>query len=161
MKKKDHIFYMEKALAQADAAYRNNEVPIGAVVVNQKGDIITRGYNKVEKQQCQTAHAELLAIQKACKKLKTWRLDDCVIYVTLEPCLMCFGLIHLSRISGVFYGAHSNLFGFSLVKQKSDLSMISAYKNDMAIQGGLKEQESVNRLKSFFQKARKRGSNFK
>ena len=155
MKNKDHDFYMKKALVQANVAFRHGEVPIGAVVINKQGDIVARGYNKTERRRCQTAHAELIAIQSTCKKLGTWRLDDYSIYVTLEPCLMCFGLLHLSRIKGVFYGAHSNLFGFSLIDYKRNHSVISKYSKDMVIKSGLKEQQSIDMLRSFFRKARK------
>lgn len=109
---KDHDYYMHQAIKQAEKAHQKEEVPIGAVVVDKQGNIIGRGYNKMEATKCQTGHAEIIAIQKACKKINDWRLDNCTIYVTLEPCTMCFGLIQLSRIERIVFGASSPLFGF-------------------------------------------------
>ncbi len=103
-------FFMTKALHQAERALAHEEVPIGAIVVAKDGKIIARAYNQIEKKGTQCAHAEALAIQRAGKKLGDWRLHGCWIYVTLEPCLMCFGLIQLSRIEGLVYGAPSTLF---------------------------------------------------
>lgn len=96
--------YMEAALKEAEKAKLKDEVPIGAVIVYD-GKIIARAHNLREEKQCSTAHAEILAIQKACKKLKSWRLENCELYVTLEPCPMCAGAILQSRIKKVVYGA--------------------------------------------------------
>lgn len=97
-------FYMQKALELAKAAKSIDEVPVGCVIVlNDK--IIAKGFNLREKKQDATCHAEIIAIKKACKKLKSWRLAGCVMYVTLEPCIMCFGAILNSRIKKVVYGA--------------------------------------------------------
>lgn len=95
---------MEKAINQAQKALKKNEVPIGAVIV-KNGKIISRGFNCREKKQNAIKHAEIIAIEKACKKLKSWRLDGCEIYVTLEPCPMCAGAILNSRLDKVFFGA--------------------------------------------------------
>jgi len=92
--KKNNEYFMSKALLQAKIALKKGEVPIGAVLVDSSGNILSRGHNLVETKGMQTAHAEMLAIERACKKQGDWRLDDCMLYVTLEPCLMCFGLIH-------------------------------------------------------------------
>ena len=99
-------YYMEKALVQANKALKEDEVPVGAIIVKD-GKIISKAYNKKEQLQSPTAHAEIIAINKACKKLKTWHLDDCVLYVTLEPCVMCAGAIIQARIKKVVYGAKS------------------------------------------------------
>ncbi len=112
----DHIRYMREALKQARKAFEQGEVPIGAVVVGPDGTIIGRGYNKVEQLQQQNQHAEVRAINQACKKIDSWRLLDCSVYVTLEPCGMCMHLIKLSRMRGVVYGANSPLFGYRLDK---------------------------------------------
>ena len=103
--------FMNKALMQAKVALQRNEVPIGAVIVDKAGKIIARAFNQMESKKCQLAHAEAQAIARACKAIGDWRLIGCVIYVTLEPCLMCLGLIQLSRLEGVIYGAKSYLFG--------------------------------------------------
>ena len=96
--------YMKLALKEAYKAFEKDEVPIGAVIVLD-GKVIARAHNLREKKQISTAHAEILAIEKACKKLGTWRLENCELYVTLEPCPMCAGAILQSRIGKVIYGA--------------------------------------------------------
>ena len=96
--------FMEEAIKEAKKAEELNEVPIGAVVV-YNGKIISRGHNQREKSQNALHHAELIAINKACKKMKSWRLEECTIYVTLEPCPMCAGAIVNSRIKKVIYAA--------------------------------------------------------
>lgn len=95
---------MEEALKEAQKALKKDEVPIGAVIVKD-GKIVARGRNSREKSQNALKHAEIIAINKACKRLKSWRLDGCEIYVTLEPCPMCAGAIANARISKVVYGA--------------------------------------------------------
>ena len=99
-----YIKYMKEALKEAKKAELIDEVPIGCVIV--KGDkIIARGHNQRETNQSPIGHAEIIAINKVSKKLKSWRLEGCDIYVTLEPCIMCSGAIIQSRISKVYYGA--------------------------------------------------------
>jgi tRNA(adenine34) deaminase len=146
MNKRDE-FFMDKAILQAKVALRHGEVPVGAVIVDTSGQIISRAYNKIEKVGCQTGHAEVLAIQKACKKIGDWRLDGCWLYVTLEPCLMCFGLIHLSRIKGVVFGAGSEYFGSGLSAKDFTTGQ---YNKNLIIKNGLKEEESIMLLKEFF-----------
>lgn len=99
-----NIKFMEEALKQAKKAYDINEVPIGAVIVKED-TIVSRGYNKREKNNLATSHAEIIAIEKACKKLNSWRLDGCDMYITLEPCMMCLGTIIQSRISNIYIDA--------------------------------------------------------
>lgn len=154
MKNKKHEFFMQKALLQAKVALKKGEVPVGAVIVDAQGNILARGYNKIEKSGCQTAHAEVVAIHKACKKINDWRLEGCAIYVTLEPCLMCFGLIQLSRMKSLFFGAQSSQFGCGL--QKDGTTDLKLYKKDLIIKGGLKEKESIDILKQFFKTIRKK-----
>ena len=150
--KKD-IYFMKQALQQAQKAMDLDEVPIGAVIVNKEGKIISRAYNQVEKKHSQTAHAEMLAIAKAGKKLKDWRLEDCWIYVTLEPCAMCMVLIRLSRMKGVVFGADSPLFGYRLDK----MLQLPVYKKDtFIIVKGVLPNEAATLLKQFFKKKRKK-----
>ncbi len=151
--KKDHLFYMKKALQQAHKAFAANEVPIGAIIVDKQGNIIGRGYNKVEKLNSQSAHAEVLAINNAGKKLEDWRLLGCWMYVTLEPCAMCLHLILLSRMEGIVFGASSPLFGYHLDK----VGTLSIYKNSrlpLEVVSRVGEQESAQLLKQFFKKKR-------
>lgn len=103
--------FMNLALKQALKAYKKQEVPIGTIVV-KNGKIISKAYNKKENKQITTKHAEIIAIERACKKLKTWHLDGCEIYTTMEPCLMCYGAIEQSRISKIYYGLKNMNFGF-------------------------------------------------
>lgn len=95
---------MYEALKEAKKAYLKEEVPIGAVIVKD-GKVIARAHNLREKTNNAISHAEILAIEKACKKLNSWRLEDCTIYVTLEPCPMCLGAMMQARIKKVYYGA--------------------------------------------------------
>jgi tRNA(adenine34) deaminase len=144
--------FMKKALLQAAVALKHNEVPIGAVIVDQEGVVLSRAYNRIESNGCQAAHAEVIAIQRACKKRGGWRLNGCWIYVTLEPCLMCLGLIQLSRLEGIVYGAQSHLFGSGI----KDLTKLPSYAKGLKIEGGIKEKESVALLQAFFKNARKK-----
>lgn len=149
---KDRLF-MQEALLQAQSAAELNEVPIGAVVVNAQGEIVGRGYNSVERDCTQRSHAESIAIEQASKKMGDWRLNGHWLYVTLEPCTMCMGLIKLSRLDGVVYGADSPLFGFRL-DNKDDLWV---YKKDaFSIIEGVEKESSVALLKNFFHKKRKK-----
>ncbi len=148
------IIYMHKALAQARKAYKLNEVPIGAIVVNPDGVIIGRAHNRVEKLSSQTGHAELRAIAQAGKRIGDWRLDGHWIYVTLEPCSMCLGLIKLSRLEGVVFGAHSPLFGNHLDKG----TPIPLYKRGaLNVVSGVAAHEATQLLKAFFQEKRNKG----
>lgn len=153
MAKKDDVYYMKRALVQARKALSYDEVPIGAVVVDGEGVIVGRGYNRVEQKGCQSAHAEMRAIERACAKRGDWRLDDCQIYVTLEPCAMCMGLIRLSRIGRVVFGADSPLFGYRLDNERS-AGLYS--KKPLALEQGVLKDESVAVLRQFFKQKRKK-----
>ncbi len=146
------IFYMNMALKQAKKALAKDEVPIGAVIVSPEGEILASAYNRVETKKSQIAHAEILAITKATKKIGDWRLDGCSIYVTLEPCMMCLGSIALSRIENIYYGAKSLLYGYHI-----DIGALpDLYKKQIKlIQSGICQVESAEILKSFFNKKRK------
>ena len=99
-----HERYMKLALQEAEAAFREEEAPVGAVIVHQ-GRIIAQAHNQREQLHDPTAHAEMIAITQAAEALQSWRLEDCVLYVTLEPCPMCAGAILQARIPEVVYGA--------------------------------------------------------
>lgn len=101
--------FMNLAIKEAIKAYNNDDIPVGCVIVcNDK--VISKAYNKKNRTNNATHHAEMLAISKACKKLNTWRLNDCDIYITLEPCNMCMGAIVESRIKNVYYLLNSNYY---------------------------------------------------
>lgn len=108
--------FMEEAIRLAKKANSKKEVPIGAVIV-RNDKIISRGFNKREKSKNALNHAEIIAINKACKKLKEWRLENCTLYVTLEPCPMCAGAIANARIKKVFYGAKEKTSNDNLFEQ--------------------------------------------
>lgn len=145
--------FMKHALVQAQNAFDMGEVPIGAVVVDANGIIIGSGFNQVEKQHTQCAHAEVIAITQAGQAIGDWRLGGCWLYVTLEPCSMCMALIRLSRLQGMVFGADSPLFSHRL--DKADL--VSVYNKDplLTVQGVYKE-ESRALLKQFFKQKRKK-----
>lgn len=138
---------------QARKASARDEVPVGAVIVDESGAIIARGYNKTEQQCTQAAHAEIEAIRKAGKIRGNWRCHGLWLYVTLEPCCMCMHLIKLSRMAGVVFGAPSPLFGYRLDKG-ADLAV---YKKDALQIVMQSNEESKQLLQYFFQQKRKGG----
>ncbi|WJG69196.1 nucleoside deaminase [Spiroplasma ixodetis] len=103
--------YMEIALKLAKKAAINGDVPIGAIIVDENDNIIGRGFNKKEKDKDPTQHAEIIAIKKACKKNNNWRLLNCTIYTTLEPCLMCVGALLQTRIKHIVFALKDSKFG--------------------------------------------------
>ena len=110
-------YFMKLAYCEAKKAYKNDEIPVGCVIVCEN-EIVACGYNKKERKNNALMHAEIIAIDKACRKLSSWRLDNCDIYVTLEPCMMCMGAIIESRIRNVYYGTKSKneqMYVFNLV----------------------------------------------
>ena len=147
---KDQLF-MKQALREAQKAVDIGEVPVGAVIVCQ-GKIISRGYNKVEVKQDATMHAELIAIRKAAAKLGTWRLEQCQLYVTLEPCAMCAGAITWSRIETVLYGADDPKAG----AYRSAVKVLGNKKlnHRPEVKRGLLADKSSALLKAFFKELR-------
>lgn len=148
------VFFMTKAIDLAQTAFEKGEIPIGAIVVSADDNILGADFNRTENDYSQSSHAEINAISKAGKFLKNWRLDDCTIYVTLEPCLMCLGLIGLSRIKRIVYGARSPLFGYHI--DKDDIPELYI-KHIKGITKGVLENEIVALLKSFFKMKRGKG----
>ena len=143
-------FGMKHALLQAHKAFDKNEVPIGTVILDKDGKIIARAYNQVEQKETQLAHAELQVLHKTTKKLKRWRLNDCTLYVTLQPCMMCLGALILSRVGRIVYAANSPLFGCDLDKQE----WFGIYKESLPVIEFQKQEEAVKLLKRFFIKQR-------
>ncbi len=142
---------MQAALDCAAKALKKGEVPIGAVVVSG-GKIISRGYNKRTKKQIATAHAEIEAIEKACKKLKSWRIPECEIYVTLEPCPMCMGAMLNARIKKVYFGAYEAK-GRSMTVQLAESNLLN---HRIEVEGGVMREECAEILSSFFSQMRER-----
>jgi len=143
--------YMKEALKEANKSYVRGDVPVGAVIV-KNGKIIERAHNKKEIQKIATKHAEIIAIEKACKRLKSWHLEDCTLYVTLEPCLMCSGAILQSRITNLVYGASNEKFGYV----ESIDAILTDKKNNhrVNIKSGILENESKMLLQNFFKNKR-------
>ena len=146
------IIFMKKALQEAKKAYDIEEIPIGAVVVKD-GKVIARGYNKREKNNMATAHAEMIAIEKACKKLNNWRLADCTLYVTLEPCPMCTGAIINARIPRAVFGATDQKSG--ACGGYCDLSNANILNHTFEVQKGVLEEDCKDILNKFFKELRK------
>ena len=139
--------FMREALKEAKKAYRKLEIPVGAVIV-KGGEIIAKAHNTKEEKKDTTKHAEILAIQKASKKLGTWRLNDCEMYVTLEPCPMCAGAIIQARLKKIYIGAVDEKTGAC----GSVLNLLEDYKfnHEVEVEREILKQECENILKKFF-----------
>ncbi len=146
-----HEYFMKEALNEAKKAEMENEVPIGAVIV-KNDEIIARGHNLRETLQKSTAHAEIVAIERACEVLGTWRLESCTLYVTVEPCPMCAGAMIQSRIKRVVYGASDNKTGAHV----SNINVFSgAFNHQVDVVAHVMKEESKAMLKNFFSTLRK------
>ena len=145
--------YMKMALKEAQKAYQEDEVPIGAIIV-QNGKVIARAHNQRETKQQASAHAEMLAIQKACKKTGFWRLEDCEMYVTMEPCLMCAGAILQSRIKKVVYGAKDPKGG--CIESCMKMYETKGFNHYPETESGILQEECSQILKDFFKEKRKK-----
>ena len=143
--------FMHVALKEAKKAYSKLEVPVGCVIV-KNNKIIAKAHNQKETTFDTTKHAEIIAIQKASKKLKTWRLVDCEMYVTLEPCPMCAGAIIQSRLNKVYIGAADEKTG--AVGSKLNLFTDYKFNHNVEFENGLLENESKKILQNFFQDLR-------
>ena len=152
MKENQDIFYMRRALELAEVAKSLDEVPVGALIVRE-GKIIAEAYNLREKTQLATQHAELLVIESACQLLRSWRLLNCELYVTLEPCLMCAGALYQARISRVIYGCKDPKGGAlgSLYSIHEDTRL----NHNFAVTSEVLEIECSEILKTYFRMKRK------
>lgn len=146
---------MKEAIKMAKKAKELDEVPIGAVIV-QKGKIIARACNLMEKKKTATAHAEILAIEKACKKVGDWRLNGCELYVTIEPCAMCAGAIVNARIDKVFFGAYETKSGCA--QSKFPVLTESGLNHVTEFVGGIEENTCSDLIKNYFKEKRKKNS---
>jgi tRNA(adenine34) deaminase len=145
--------FMRRAIEEAEAAYLEGEVPVGAVVA-LNGDILSSAHNLRESSKTAIAHAEIIAIDKACEAVGDWRLDGCVIYVTVEPCFMCAGAILSSRIKKVCFGALEPKFG-ALVSNAAMFS-IPTLNHHPEIEYGFYENEISELMKRFFRERREK-----
>lgn len=146
-----HEIFMKRALTCAKKAAKMGEVPVGAVVV-RNGEVVSTGYNRREHDKNALHHAEIIAIDRACKKLGGWRLWECDIYVTLEPCPMCAGAIINSRIRNVYIGAYDKKNG----AMGSVLSLQNSFTHRPCVSFGLMERECSSVLSDFFKDLREK-----
>ena len=143
--------FMKEALKEAEKAFKLNEVPVGSVIVCN-GEIVGRGFNTRESEKNPLGHAEINAIREASKNLGKWRLSDCEIYVTLEPCPMCAGAILQSKFIRVIFGGYDEKFG--AVGSKFNLFYDHKFNHDVLFTGGVMEKECTEILRSFFEEKR-------
>ena len=153
MELQEKEFFMREALKEAQKAYDHAEVPIGAVVV-LNGEIIGRGHNLREKEQDATLHAEIKAIRQANQHLGSWRLEDCELFVTLEPCPMCSGAMILARMKKVIFGAFDPKAGTAGTFM--NLLQDSRFNHQVEVEQGVLEEECQEILRSFFKGLRER-----
>ena len=145
--------YMRLALEEAKKAALLGEIPVGAVIVKE-GRVIASGYNLRETKQNALCHAEVLAIEEACGALGSWRLTDCDLYVTLEPCLMCTGAILNARLRRVYFGAYDDKMG-SLAGGNT-LFRDYCFQTPVEVYGGILEEECLALLRDFFSHTREK-----
>ena len=144
--------YMSEAIDLAKQAEAIDEVPVGALIVHN-GEVIARAYNTRESSKCATHHAELLAIEEACRKLGGWRLPDTTLYVTMEPCCMCAGAIVNARIPRVVFGTHDIRFG--AFGSRLDLTKLEL-NHTPEVEGGILEDETRTILTEYFRRKRQK-----
>lgn len=148
----DQLWLMDEALKEAEKAYREDEVPIGAVVVDDKGNILARAHNEKEKVFNPCGHAEIIAITEACKKIGNWRLSNCAVYVTLEPCPMCLSAMIQARIGKLFFGAYDPKGG--ALSLNYNFYKDQKLNHSFPVLGGLRHFECSRLLSTFFKEKR-------
>ncbi|WP_308546729.1 tRNA adenosine(34) deaminase TadA [uncultured Selenomonas sp.] len=152
--KQEDAFYMRAALAEAAQAYALGEVPIGAVLVDEAGEIVARGHNLRERDHDATAHAEMIAIRAACERLGRWRLSGLTLYVTIEPCPMCAGAIVMSRVDRVVYGGTDYKAG--ACESLFNIPGHPALNHHPEVTAGVLAEECAGIMKRFFRDRRAR-----
>jgi tRNA(adenine34) deaminase len=148
----NHRHQMEEALKLASAAGRQGEIPVGAIITDKDGNFIASGENRKEREKDPTAHAEIIAIRAASRKLNNWHLNDCTLYVTLEPCPMCAGAIIAARIGLLIYGADDPKTGVIRSVANFPDSVFSNHR--LSVIEGILEKECREMLRDWFQKRR-------
>lgn len=150
-----HEYWMARALEMAEKAKYLGEIPVGAVIV-QDGQLISEAFNEKEQNADATAHAEVLAIQRASQKLGRWRLSGCIMYVTLEPCLMCLGAVVSARLDGLIYGALDKKAG--AIESTYKFSETTHFNHYPKLISGVMAEESGKIIKDFFKELREKKS---
>lgn len=145
------LFYMQQAYKEALKAYNKKDVPVGCVIVHND-KIIARGHNLRNDKKNVLYHAEIIAIDKACKKLHKWILDDCTLYVTVEPCIMCAGTILQARVKRLVYGAPQQRYG--CIESMMHLFTDYDFNNCPIVDSGIMKEEVQSLLKTFFEEMR-------
>jgi len=148
----DDAYYMGLALAEARKAYASGEVPIGAVLLAD-GAVLASAHNMRETWRDATAHAEMIVIQQACRKLRRWRLTGATLYVTIEPCPMCAGALVMSRIDRLVYGGNDYKAG--AVESIFNVVQNEALNHRMAVTAGVRAEECAELMRDFFRRRRK------
>lgn len=148
----DHLWFMTMALEQADLAYKNQEVPVGAVLVSPEGEVLSKTFNLKETHFNPAGHAEILAITDSARKLQNWRLIDCVLYVTLEPCPMCLMSMVQARIKQCVFGAYDAKGG--ALSLGYHLHQDKRLNHQFSVIGGIKHFECSRVLSQFFKERR-------
>ena len=149
----DKIKFMKEALKRAKKGLAQGEVPVGAVIVHE-GRVVSSGYNRRTKTQTAISHAEMYAIDRACKKFGSWRLPECDLYVTLEPCPMCMGAALNARVRKIYFGAYEQK-GRSMT---AELAASNLLNHTLEVEGGVLEEECSEVLSGFFRSMRARTS---
>lgn len=147
-----HQYWMNQALILAQKAGDEGEIPVGAVIIDQNHNLIASAYNHKEKFQDCTAHAEIIAIRHACKKMGSWRLSNCTLYVTLEPCIMCAGAIIHSRLKTLVYGVDD--FKTGCIRTVMNLPDSFVSNHHLQVFAGIQEKASRELLQSWFKNRR-------
>jgi tRNA(adenine34) deaminase len=144
-----HEKFMLIAIKEAEKAYKKGEIPIGAIAVLEE-HILAKGHNEVISKNDSTAHAEIIVLRKASKRLKNYRLEDVTLYVTVEPCIMCYSALVNARIKALYFGASSDKWGY-MTKFGLDSSF---YNHNIKVYGGILKYQSEQILKNFFKEKR-------
>lgn len=148
----EHIYFMKIAMEEAEQAFKLDEVPVGAVIVSGDGQLLGQAHNIKESSHDPTGHAELLAIKLAALKLKNWRLSDCYVFVTLEPCPMCMSALQQARIGKLVFGAYDLKGG--AISKGFNLHQNPALNHSFQVTGGLLHFQSSRLLSTFFKQRR-------
>lgn len=147
-----HQYWMRQALIMAKKAYHQGEIPVGALIIDRHNRLVAQAHNQKEINQDATAHAEILVIQRASQKLKTWRLSQCTLYVTLEPCPMCAGAIVQARLQTLVYGVDD--FKTGAIRTVFNLPDSACSNHSLQVFAGIEAQACQNLLTSWFQNLR-------